>query len=160
VEEWVAEELRRRRKTDDDKQSKHPTEIFVGARIRMRRAALGMSRAELSAILGTTLAQVADLEDGRERVGVARLLQLSQVLSIPVAWFFEGLGVEAQVEFGGRLPPPEAVAREVNDTSLRELLVVHFDAIQGQAMRRLLVGIARSLADSEGQSKTPTPDRH
>jgi transcriptional regulator with XRE-family HTH domain len=142
------------------RQDGHPTEIFVGARIRMRRSAMGMTRDDLAAALGVSSDAVAELEEGKERVGVARLLQLSQTLAVPVAWFFEGLGAEARTRHGGQLPPPEVVGAEATVASLRELLLFHFDELPDIEQRRLLVDIARSLSDQAARRSVDRSDQH
>src|SRR6201982_3610982 len=74
---------------------KAPTQIdkHVGSRVRMRRMMLGMSQEKLGDALGLTLQQVPKYEKGTNRIGASRLQQLSQILQVPVAFFFEGAPV-------------------------------------------------------------------
>ena len=62
----------------------------VGSRIRMRRMMLGMSREKLSDGLGLTGQQVQKYENGQSRIGAGRLQHISDILQIPVPFFFEG----------------------------------------------------------------------
>ncbi len=75
----------------------HPVDVHVGSRVRLRRNLLGMSQAQLGSALGVTFQQVQKNESGFNRIGASRLWQLSQVLDVPVSYFFEGLdeGAEA-----------------------------------------------------------------
>jgi transcriptional regulator with XRE-family HTH domain len=56
----------------------------------MRRKMLAMSQEELAEALGITYQQVQKCEKGANRIGASRLQQISQILQVPVAFFFEG----------------------------------------------------------------------
>jgi transcriptional regulator with XRE-family HTH domain len=83
-----AERPRRgRRKLDGP----HPTDVHVGARVRLRRTLLGMSQEKLGEALGLTFQQVQKYERGANRIGASRLHELSRVLDVPVGFFFEDM---------------------------------------------------------------------
>src|SRR5215472_9338580 len=69
----------------------NPTDQHVGSRVRMRRKMLAMSQQKLGVALGLTFQQVQKYERGANRIGASRLQQISQILQVPVAFFFEGL---------------------------------------------------------------------
>jgi transcriptional regulator with XRE-family HTH domain len=71
----------------------NPTDKHVGSRARMRRLVLDISQTEVAEGLGLTFQQVQKYEKGMDRVGPSRLQHLSQILRVPVAFFFEGLPV-------------------------------------------------------------------
>jgi transcriptional regulator with XRE-family HTH domain len=66
------------------------TDRHVGSRMRMRRRMLAMSQEQLADALGITYQQVQKYERGANRIGASRLQQMSHVLQVPVAFFFEG----------------------------------------------------------------------
>ena len=66
------------------------TWVPVGSRVRMRRMMLGMSQEKLGAALGLTFQQVQKYEKGTNRIGASRLMQISETLQVPVAFFYEG----------------------------------------------------------------------
>src|SRR5215471_3670946 len=68
----------------------NPTDRHVGSRVRMRRIMLAMSQEQLAEALGLTFQQVQKYEKGANRIGAGRLQQISQILQVPVAFFFEG----------------------------------------------------------------------
>src|SRR5262249_26777951 len=72
------------------KKAPKPTDQHVGARVRMRRIMLAMSQEKLGAALGLTFQQVQKYEKGTNRIGASRLQQISHILQVPVAFFFEG----------------------------------------------------------------------
>src|SRR5581483_4327424 len=81
---------RRRRKSEGP----NPIDVHVGARVRLRRTALGMSQEKLGDAIGLTFQQVQKYERGTNRIGASRLYELSRVLEVPVSFFFEELDHE------------------------------------------------------------------
>ena len=71
------------------KKAPNPTDQHVGSRVRMRRIMLAMSQEKLGAALGLTFQQVQKYERGANRIGASRLQQMSHILQVPVAFFFE-----------------------------------------------------------------------
>jgi transcriptional regulator with XRE-family HTH domain len=67
-----------------------PTDKHVGARVRMRRMMQGLSQEKLGNALGVTFQQVQKYEKGTNRIGASRLQQISDILQVPVSFFFEG----------------------------------------------------------------------
>ena len=72
------------------KGSLNPIDKHVGSRVRMRRLMLDMSQTNLADALGLTFQQVQKYEKGTNRIGASRLQQISQILQVPVPFFFEG----------------------------------------------------------------------
>src|SRR4051794_2078083 len=67
-----------------------PTDKYVGSRLRIRRLMLDMSQTEIADALGLTFQQVQKYEKGSNRISASRLQHLSQILHVPVSFFFEG----------------------------------------------------------------------
>ncbi len=79
------------------------TDAYVGGRIRLRRKILGMSQEKLGGQLGITFQQVQKYEKGADRIGASRLQAISQILEMPISYFFPqetaaagGMGENAQ----------------------------------------------------------------
>jgi transcriptional regulator with XRE-family HTH domain len=68
----------------------NPIDKYVGSRVRMRRIMLGMSQEKLGDALDLTFQQVQKYEKGTNRVSASRLQQMSNILQVPVPFFFEG----------------------------------------------------------------------
>jgi transcriptional regulator with XRE-family HTH domain len=73
------------------KKASNPADKHVGGRIRMRRMMLNMSQQELGYALGVNLQQVQKYEKGINRVGAGRLAQISDILQVPITFFYEGV---------------------------------------------------------------------
>src|SRR5262245_6270884 len=74
------------------KKAPSPIDHHVGSRVRMRRIMLAMSQEQLAEALGITYQQVQKCEKGANRIGASRLQQISHILQVPVAFFYEGRG--------------------------------------------------------------------
>lgn len=74
-----------------NRKAPNPIDIHVGSRVRLRRVLIGMSQEKLGEQLGITFQQVQKYEKGTNRVGASRLYRISQVLGVPVAFFFEDI---------------------------------------------------------------------
>jgi transcriptional regulator with XRE-family HTH domain len=65
-------------------------DVYVGARLRMRRMMLGMSQSKLGQLLGVTFQQIQKYEKGANRISASRLKQAAQVLETSIDFFLEG----------------------------------------------------------------------
>jgi transcriptional regulator with XRE-family HTH domain len=68
----------------------HPIDIYVGGRMRLRRIQLGMSQSALASKIGVSFQAVQKYESGDIRISASRLYDVSQVLQVSPAFFFEG----------------------------------------------------------------------
>jgi transcriptional regulator with XRE-family HTH domain len=69
----------------------HPVDRHVGLRIRLRRKELGVSQEKLAIALGITFQQVQKYERGANRISASKLWETARALSVPVAYFYDGL---------------------------------------------------------------------
>lgn len=71
------------------KDSANEIDSLVGARLRARRADVGMSQEKLAEQSGITFQQIQKYETGKNRISASRLVQFATILSVPIAYFFE-----------------------------------------------------------------------
>jgi transcriptional regulator with XRE-family HTH domain len=71
------------------KKPPNPTDRHIGSRVRMRRKMLAMSQTQLADALGITYQQVQKNERGTNSIAATRLQQISHILQVPIAFFFE-----------------------------------------------------------------------
>ena len=135
-------------------QSKHaprspnPVDIHVGTRVRLRRQVLKMSQEKLGDELGVTFQQVQKYERGANRVGASRLWKLSQVLTVPVNFFFEGLGDEFPMD-GFAEGEQRPLVYDFINSSDGVALAMAVSKIKSRPVRRRILELARSLAGDE-----------
>lgn len=81
----------------------HPTDVHVGRRLCEARVAAGLNQTDLGRALGITFQQVQKYEKGANRVSASKLADAARFLKLPIAWFFDGLGLpgEADTSFAG-----------------------------------------------------------
>jgi transcriptional regulator with XRE-family HTH domain len=119
-----------------DRQSQRASaaDLHVGARIRERRIAMGLSQQQLAGLIGVTYQQAHKYERGLNRISAGRLFEIGLILGVPVAWFFEG------IEPGG----------EVQGTTNRQRLSLelarNFALIDNEKHQEALSRMARALA--------------
>ncbi len=129
----------------------HPVDIHVGKRLRMRRNVLGMSQEELGRSVGITFQQIQKYERGVNRVGSSRLYEFSQVLKVPVAFFFENFVEEAahQMGFAEDRAAYDAGAggKAADPLSDKETLTLvrSFNKIGEQEVRNKILALVKSL---------------
>jgi transcriptional regulator with XRE-family HTH domain len=124
----------------------NPTDKHVGSRVRMRRLMLQMSQSDLADRLGITFQQVQKYEKGANRVSASRLQGISQILQVPIPFFFEGAPrIAGQSRQSGVAPSPAYVS-EFLATSDGLKLIGAFMQIGDAALRRSLVRFVEQMA--------------
>ena len=120
-----------------------PVDTHVGSRVRMRRMLLGMSQVKLAGGLGLTFQQVQKYEKGTNRMGSSRLVQIANVLKVPVTFFFEGGPGQSKLE--GKAQSP-AFVFDFLATSDGLALTKAFMRIKDAKLRRSIVKTVEVIA--------------
>lgn len=119
----------------------HPVDVHVGKRVRHRRWLIGMTQQQLAEKVGIKFQQIQKYETGANRVSASRLWDISEVLDVPVSFFFEGLDVEqAAVAKEERMP-----SDLMGDKEAMELIRSYYSIPENQ--RKRLFDLARVLSD-------------
>jgi len=124
----------------------HHVDRHVGALIRAKRKAMGMSQSELAEALGITFQQIQKYERGANRVSSSKLYEIAQKLNTPLADFFEGLdhpGIRGDTPAGGLI--------DFLGESGSQDLVVAFKAMNPN-LRRRLVALAKAMANTDDEA--------
>ena len=129
------------------KKAPNPVDRHVGSRVRMRRMMLSMSQEKLGDALGLTFQQVQKYEKGTNRIGASRLQQISHILQVPVAFFFEGAPtVPGYAGDGMREAPSPAYVSDFLATSEGLSLTKAFMRIKQPKLRRRIVDLVEEIA--------------
>ncbi len=130
----------------------NPIDVHVGSRVRMRRLLIGLSQEKLGKRMGLTFQQIQKYEKGVNRIGASRLFQLSQILEVPVQFFFEGAPVgNAAARPGMAEPDSEAFLYEFLNTRDGLELNRAFVKIADAQVRRSVVDLVRSIGRAGSQ---------
>jgi transcriptional regulator with XRE-family HTH domain len=135
------------------KKAPNPIDKHVGSRVRMRRMMVGMSQEKLGDALGLTFQQVQKYEKGTNRIGASRLQQISNILQVPVSFFFEGAPqlTEGPGVNGMEEAPSPAYVSDFLATSDGLSLTKSFMRIRDAKLRRRIVDLVEQIAgDEEG----------
>jgi transcriptional regulator with XRE-family HTH domain len=132
------------------KRTPNPIDKHVGARLRMRRTALGISQEKLGNALSLTFQQVQKYEKGTNRIGASRLLLISNFLDVSVDFFFEGApNVEGQSQAAHGPVSPASIS-EFLATTDGIALANAFVRIKSAELRRSIVNLVERIADNLG----------
>ena len=115
----------------------------------MRRMMLGLSQTKLGDALGLTFQQVQKYEKGSNRVGAGRLRHISEILQVPVEFFFEG-APHARVSHHAQTdaPSPQYVSDYLATKDGLQLTKA-FMQIPDPKLRRSIVKLVEQIADPE-----------
>ncbi len=134
----------------------NPVDVHVGARVRLRRTLLGMSQEKLGDAIGLTFQQVQKYERGANRIGSSRLFDLSRVLDVPIAFFFDEMpgDVAASSPAQTRGMAEEPVTYELDPMAKRETLelVRAYYKITDPHVRKRLFELTKALGAAAGKA--------
>ena len=130
----------------DASSTPNPVDIHVGARVKSRRKALGISQEKLGEHLGVSFQQVQKYEKGTNRMGASRLHEISLALKTPVEFFFDGLGEQAVSGSAGFSEvDPEAYLIEFMATKEGAELQESFNRIEDPIIRKRILELVKAL---------------
>lgn len=132
-------------------------DMHVGSRVRLRRMVIGMSQEKLGERMGLTFQQIQKYEKGTNRIGASRLFQLSQILDVPVQFFFEDAPVSmsargAAMAAGFAESKTEAFLLDFLNSRDGLELNRAFVKITDPKVRKRVVELVRALSDEVGAS--------
>ncbi|MEO8113403.1 MAG: helix-turn-helix transcriptional regulator [Phenylobacterium sp.] len=114
-------------------------DMHLGRRLRRRRRLLGLTQQQLAGACGVRFQQIQKYECAANRMSAARLWQLSEVLEVPVSYFYEGLSAAQREAHAKEGEPGEMYARK----ETRDLIRAYYQL--GERPRRRLLDLAKSL---------------
>lgn len=140
----------------------NPIDRHVGVRIRLRRCMLGLSQEKLAEELGITFQQVQKYEKGLNRVGASRLWDLSQVLGVPVDFFYMDMDESSRrksprnISSGLEVSEDEIDAFNLDILGRKDItdLIRFYDNIRDTRVCKSVIDLLKSLSRSPG-NKAP-----
>jgi transcriptional regulator with XRE-family HTH domain len=104
---------------------------LVGANINYRRLMLGLTLDEISTHLGVSIQQLGKYEKGINRISAGKLLIFSEILKVPVDYFFN------QIEESKML---------INESKSIQSLVKAFSRIRSRTARKNIIKLTQTMA--------------
>ena len=127
-----------------------PVDKYVGSQVRMRRLMLDMGQEALANELGISFQQVQKYEKGSNRVGASRLQAISNILQVPVSFFFEGAPQTMVGKMKRADAPSTTYVSDFLASSDGVKLAKAFTQIGDAKLRRSLVSLVEEIADDLG----------
>ncbi len=145
-------------KKKNSKGTAQPIDKYVGQRLRVRRVLLGLSQEKLAEQTGITFQQIQKYERGANRVSASRLYQFSQLLKVPVSYFFDNAedGLEqsaANYSYGVSDNDQDDIFPEGDIMQRKETikLVRSYYAIKDEKVRRDVLKLIRTMGNTTGE---------
>ena len=120
---------------------KDDVDVYVGARIGLRRSALGLSQTALAHRLGISFQQVQKYETGQNRISASRLHRMATVLGASVEAFFPPVETAGEPGEGSG-----ASLRFITATADGRAVANAFPMIEDREVRRCVARIVQALA--------------
>lgn len=133
----------------------NPVDVHVGSRVRLRRTLLGMSQEKLGEAIGLTFQQVQKYERGSNRISAGTLYRLSQVLDVPVSFFFDCY----EVADGGdpAIVTGNSIGSDDSGISRREARLLRLWRSAPEPIANEVLALLSSLAAEGASSKESEP---
>lgn len=130
------------------KKTPNPVDVHVGSRVRMRRILIGMSQEKLGDALGLTFQQVQKYEKGTNRIGASRLQAISNILGVPVDYFFDGMPADETTPMLNMADAPDEATYVVDFLATAEGVQLNkaFVRIRDAKLRRKVVELVKEIA--------------
>ena len=116
-------------------------DAYVGARIGLRRSALGLSQSALAQQLGISFQQVQKYETGQNRISASRLHRAATVLGTSVETFFPPVETAR-----GAADDGWESMRFITATADGRTVAARFPLIEDRDTRKAVARIVRALA--------------
>ena len=114
----------------------HPVDTHVGKKLKHLRVLRGMTQTDVANGLGISFQQGQKYELGRNRISASKLFEISRILDVSPAYFFEGLE-ELEKHDDDVLDEETAriasVLNRIKDDRVRAQIRSFIDAVAGEA---------------------------
>ena len=116
----------------------------IGARVRARREALGLSQKAVGAMIDVSYQQIQKYESGKDHIKIEKLRLLARGLDTTQAYLMNGAVAQGFAEEGGGFVGADVAALEQ-----AHALTKAFLSLRSQATRDAVLDLARRLAAAE-----------
>lgn len=133
----------------------NPVDIHVGSRLRLRRTLLGMSQEKLGEAVSLTFQQIQKYERGANRMGSSRLYQMSQILDVPISFFFDDMNAAAKASAPGMSEDiPAYKADQLTRRETLELVRAYY-SIDNAHVRKRIFELVKAISKKENGDAAP-----
>ena len=133
----------------------NPIDEHVGKRLRQKRDLSGMSQERLAEHVGVTFQQIQKYENGQNRISASRLYEFSQILKVPISFFFESFDTVSNQNDTIATGLSDGVTQEglagyANPMETKEAreLIRHYFSLQDPKLRKNLLKFVKTMAEN------------
>lgn len=133
----------------------NPIDEHVGKRLRQRRDLSGMSQENLAEQVGITFQQIQKYENGQNRISASRLYEFSQILQVPISFFFDNFDAVSNQNESMAIGLSDSAAQEglsgyANPMETKEAreLIRHYFSLQDPQLRKNLLKFVKTMAET------------
>ena len=123
----------------------NPIDVHVGARIRYQRIYSDMSQSAVADAIGLSFQQFQKYEKGANRVSASKLFQISNILDVPVSFFFDDMPDDIADRRNVGAGPSDI---DVMSTQGAEDVLRAYYGIESRAVRSALFQMVKAIARS------------
>ena len=127
----------------------HPIDVHVGSRVKLRRMILGLSQENLGKSLGLTFQQIQKYEKGVNRIGASRMYELSQLLEVPVQFFYDEYDLATDAGAPGFAETGSEDVMTLMSSPEGVQLCRYFSEIRDPEVKKRVLELVRSIAATE-----------
>lgn len=135
------------------KSAPNPIDKHVGTRIRFRRTIMGLNQTALANRMGIAFQQLHKYEAGVNRVSCSRLFDLSRILHVNIAYFFDDMDNDVAEQspraLQGRSPAEIDLGHDPAAKRETLELVRAYYGIADPQLRQLFARLIRAIAAGE-----------
>ncbi len=121
----------------------HPVDTHVGKKLKQMRVMRGLTQTDVANGLNISFQQVQKYELGRNRISASKLFELSRILNVPPAYFFDGLTDE-----------PDAESSQMDEEAAR--IASMFSRIQDDRLRTHIRSFITEIANLNPRVERPS----
>lgn len=135
----------------EEESSKHVGRVdeidkYVGARLRQKRVALGLSQQVLGDAVGVSIQQIQKYEKATNRVASGKLYQFAELLKESVTYFFDG--IETAKKASNNFAEGQEEFVDKDSVKEREVLslVRSYNEITDAGVRKRILDLVKTLS--------------
>lgn len=123
---------------------------LIGQRVKAYREIKGLSQAELGAKVGVTFQQVQKYENGKNKVGVSRLIDVCHILNVSLMNFLNGIEkpLKAQVIAVSDFTQDKIINDPDRNKEVAELLKI-YNSVETAEDRAEILNVLKALASAK-----------
>ncbi len=125
---------------------------YIGSRLRSQRILCHLNQEQLGQKLGVTFQQVQKYEKGINSISAGRLYEISKVLKVDIAFFFDGMEKEVQAKLGEEGNP--FIHQDIRKSNQGAALLEGFAAIASNNQRQAVVHFVTAFAQNSSPNNT------